>query len=287
MKWFGWIPTLAGKEVFPTLCREFLKEITGGGIEDGMFIFRKKLYDVKKMYCSITISLKNGYITSVKISDDTENKTIVRAENVEFYENGLVSFTIFTEVDEKIAAMQVFRIIRDIYHVHTHHKHQDVLLEPVTAENVDEAIDKIVRTYLKKIVDYLKEIKHRADTFFLKYCSVLTIEDTESLISQALGEMIYAENFCELFNRFEKTRFERTRTAIEALRDRVRVKYYTLTLILAFLTLTFTVTVELPDVQFYKILYLSFPAVSLSILFSSLIPYILRTVLDTLREHFS
>jgi len=280
MKWFGWIPTLAGREVFPALCMEFLKD--KGAVENGRrctFRFHKRLYDVKKSLCVVTLELQDGYVTSVEISDEDENRTIVRAEDIKFHKNGLVSFTIECTVDERVAAMQVFRIIRDVYHVHTHHKHQDVLLEPVKASRADEAIKGILNIYLKKIVDYMKEIKHRADTLFLKYCSVVTIEDAEDLISQALGEMVYAENFCELFDLKEKSRFERARSAIEVLRDRVRTKYYELTLLIALLTLAFPIAVELPGVEFYKPLYLGLPAVPLSILFLSVVSHILRTIM--------
>ncbi|MCS7130521.1 MAG: hypothetical protein NZ872_03775 [Archaeoglobaceae archaeon] len=147
----------------------------------------------------LELDLPNFLKELVKGKRLTEQSIIARTKDVKFIKNGLVQFDfeiIKSELNPEDVSRQFFRIIRDVYHAHTHHKHQyDVLLEPVKAYDEDSAKRKILKKYLVKIVDYHKEIKKRVDLPLHHYFSLLKYNDSEDLIMQALGEMTYAESF--------------------------------------------------------------------------------------------
>lgn len=165
------------------------------------------------------------------IANPDNAKLIAKTSNIEFIKNGLTNFSIDLKsdrYDEEDVGSVFFRIIRDIYHGHTHHKHQDLLLKPIKAKNENEAIDKLINLYLYKIVQYHKEIKIRVDTAFIKYFSIVTFKDSEDVIAQAMGEMTYAESLVNLLKEKDArylNRFETAKKSLEILHTRIKAKY--------------------------------------------------------------
>lgn len=214
--------------------------------------FSKRLYDLEKSENTIIahfdkwrirkivileLDLPNFLKELVKGKRPIEQSIIARTKDVKFIKNGLVQFDfeiIKSELNPEDVSKQFFRIIRDVYHAHTHHKHQyDVLLEPVKAYDEDSAKRKILEKYLAKIVDYHKEIKKRVDLPLHHYFSLLKYNDSEDLIMQALGEMTYAESFSELFLDSYKGRFKKAKDSIIILHDRIKAKMMLVPLLLA------------------------------------------------------
>ncbi|WP_456328292.1 hypothetical protein [Archaeoglobus sp.] len=280
--YYGWIPTLAGEEVFDSLCSEFVSnsERLPKDLRDAVkdfvrnelgwnvgkvFVISKNLFDLKKSNNLIFIQFNTNWrLEKVAIVEGDfkklvqENVTTIATANIVFHDKGLVEIVLTSfnrnykrhNVDQHKVGRQIFRIVRDVYHVHTHHKHQDVLLEPVCANNPDEAKDKLLKQYLKKIVDYHKELKARVDLGFWHYFSIFKYKDAENVILQALGEIIYGESFSEMFHRNYISRFKRAKDSLQALHNRIKAKYYLFSIILA-----------LPSVTLLAVKYAALPLI--------------------------
>ncbi len=268
MTYYGWIPTLAGEEIFDSLCSEFvsnserLPEDLRDAVKDfvrnelrwnvgRVFVISKNLFDLKKSNNLIFIQFNaNWRIEKIAIVEGDFKKLVqgnvatIATANIVFHDRGLVEIVLTSfnrdyerhNVDQHKVGRQMFRIVRDVYHVHTHHKHQDVLLEPVCANNPDEAKDKLLKQYLKKIVDYHKEVKARVDLHFWHYFSIFKYKDAEDIILQASGEIIYGESFSEMFHRNYISRFKRAKNSLQTLHNRIKAKYYLVPIILTILS---------------------------------------------------
>jgi hypothetical protein len=99
--------------------------------------------------------------------------------------------------DEYIYAMQMHKLIRDIFHKHVHHS-TDLLLPPVEANELDEAARKIAELFFLKFVDY-------------KYLSAPPIKPKQAVenLYRAKGEIEYARVFVELHKLSYSARKER------------------------------------------------------------------------------
>lgn len=324
--YYGWIPTLVGEDTFDLLYNEFSSaaEKLPNEIADKVKLFVKNelkwdvdrskilvisrsLYDLEKSNNLIFLKFRDWKIEEIaivkgdlkKIDDKSkddkseiinEHKKIAKAK-IDFCGKGLIKIDLEVyreKYDERNVARQVFRIVRDVYHVHTHHKYQDVLLEPVDANNIDDAKDKLLKQYLKKIVDYHKEIKKRVDSGFWHYFSVFKYKDAENTILQAIGEILYGESFSEMFNPDYISRFKRARVSIEALHNRIKSKHYLIPIILAIPSVflltfkySFSPFISPPSADFFYLLFLVvsiylLTATLFSIFVLSLVSYVFK-----------
>ncbi|WP_457549736.1 hypothetical protein [Archaeoglobus sp.] len=267
MTCYGWIPTLAGEEIFDLLCEEFilsseklpenLRDVVKDFIRDKLnwsvdvskvLVISNNLFDLKKSNNLTFLQFNaNWRIERIAIVEGDFKKlvrgevTIIANAEIVFHDGGLIGIILTSfnrdyekqNVDQRKVERQIFRIIRDVYHVHTHHKHQDVLLEPVCANDSNEAKDKLLKQYLKKIVDYHKEVKARVDLGFWHYFSIFKYKDAEDTILQAIGEIIYGESFSEIFHRNHISRFRRAKDSLQTLHNRIKAKYYLIPIIFA------------------------------------------------------
>jgi hypothetical protein len=87
--------------------------------------------------------------------------------------------------DQFVYAMQMHKLIRDIFHKHVHHS-TDLLLPPVRADNEKEAMQKIMELFFSKFMEYKNTSVNARPK--------LAIED----FFRAEGEIEYAKTFLDI-----------------------------------------------------------------------------------------
>ncbi|KXB08474.1 hypothetical protein AKJ56_01195 [candidate division MSBL1 archaeon SCGC-AAA382N08] len=146
--------------------------------------------------------------------EDKSHKVLCRVKN-----NGLCVF----EAEEKLKfgiLSAAYRYIRDVYHHHIHHS-EDQPLQLVEAEKEEEAIEKIIDQYRRKIIYY----NRHAHSFLKENEYSYAFEE---IISPGIGEMNYAKNFATLFQKGDKKNnliqtFNNSVNSLRALRDKAKI----------------------------------------------------------------
>lgn len=218
--WYGWIPNLAW-ELFPNELLFFLEkeEITEEEFKQleiikkedrRYYTWLKKITDEEgEPQDRVVVSLNNeGFTEEVIILDN--NWDIKSKTDCEVEKTGLIRiFDIYGSNKEGIAK-QTYIIVRDLYHFHTHHEHEDLLLPPVKSDDKEEAVRKIAKEYKRKIPSYHKQLKQlisleksiiteeTLDESEMVVESTKIINSISELIKKARGEMLYAITFCKL-----------------------------------------------------------------------------------------
>jgi hypothetical protein len=115
------------------------------------------------------------------------NNTIIFKRHAKIRSSGTVSYEIENNNggDEFVYAMQMHKLIRDIFHKHVHHS-TDLLLPPIKARDENEATQKILDLFLLKFVEY-KAISAKARP-------KTAMED----FYRARGEVEYSKVFLDL-----------------------------------------------------------------------------------------
>ncbi|PKP58880.1 MAG: hypothetical protein CVT89_02130 [Candidatus Altiarchaeales archaeon HGW-Altiarchaeales-2] len=236
-KWYGWIPIFTYEVFFEGGIKKSLEKGTGWekvndkereilkslkslltDIEKVSIYKRKeKENDVpsKSEYFWHILSVKEDKIQDVVIFSSSHNEEEIKkdnyicAANIEFLKNsanncaGLIKIE-FNNINEKYGnedrrvknfVRRIYVCIRDIYHSHSHHhssheRHLDV----VKCENEEKAIKGVMEQYEKKIDEY-----HSRMNEWFWHPEVLNEKDAIAIIQPAKGEMLYAQNFIELY----------------------------------------------------------------------------------------
>ena len=225
--WYGWIPILSGElsisiEYVEYKARTLSEEI-------------KALYDVKYSHEELNKWPNKWEIELLK----TENrlKLICEVES-----NGLCKITPAngTATQDNISAC--YRFVRDIYYQHIHHS-GDQLLDPIETNDRPDAIEKILKQYRKKIVEYHRVVRE------LITLGILKSEDAIiDRISTGRGEMQYAKSFINLFFSKDSEQrenllrvFENADKSLEILMEKVRGHEPIRTVNLTIIAITFAV----------------------------------------------
>ena len=211
--YYGWIPILTKNLLFDYFIKELEKEkrlVEGENQKkldeilsktNGRYYIHETHEDVKDNKFKAIISVDDANaIDHILIFRDNN----IRNDNTASYascdidNNGLVVLKL--EYPEEECAWkeheiikQVYIIIRDVYHHHTHHELQEeILLLPEHAKDKTDAIKKIINQYQEKIITY--------HTVIRRYINDEREFDTpRDLVVKAKGEMIYASAFVKLF----------------------------------------------------------------------------------------
>ncbi len=211
--YYGWIPILTKNLLFGYFIKELEKEkkIVEGEekkkLDDilsktnGRYYIHETHEDVKDEKFKVIISVDDNKIDHIFIFKHLNStlcdKNIAAKASCNIENNGLVKLKVeSTELkdwEEHEIIKQVYIIIRDVYHHHTHHDPQaEILLRPVTAKDKNDAIEQIVNQFQEKIITYhtliRKDIKNEND-----------FDDASNLVVKAKGEMVYASTFIDLF----------------------------------------------------------------------------------------
>ncbi len=161
---------------------------------------------------------------------DFENVSV--AEIIDITKEGIVFFKVISNVkDKQKLAEQIFIVVKDVYHEHTHHHHEDdMLLRPVETEEGKYKINdivakKILNQYTEKIIHYHKKLNEYIDERQIMRASKM--KGLLLLFKKSIGEMIYALHFIslvkphissELYDSHKKS-YESALTSIRNLRD--------------------------------------------------------------------
>jgi hypothetical protein len=208
--WYGWIPILTGELLFDYYCFFNLARVATklAGKEkkiidkilskDGLYYrWYKETDDILKNKAKVVISLESrDKIDNVLIFDKGQILRVHASCKIE--RDGIVRIQLLVPLDkiyEKEIIQQVYIIIRDVYHSHTHHdRHEDLLLHPIKSYNQENAINEILKQYSVKIIEYHKRIRRSIEI-------AEKISQTAKLITRASGEITYALSFINLFKR--------------------------------------------------------------------------------------
>lgn len=209
--YYGWIPILGTRLYFNYAIEELEKsgkEVSKEDVESlGIKYDPKHKYysiytreDVKnKEFKSIVSVDKNNKVDNIYITDK-EGKKLKAQAGCEIDDRGLVALELKSPEEkdvykERDKAYAFYRIVRDIYHTHTHHNDsKDSLLKIVPTNDKSEAIEQILSHFEQKIVIAHKELRNIATVL-----SPREYDYAARLITQSEGEMIYALNFVNLF----------------------------------------------------------------------------------------
>ena len=142
-----------------------------------VFFYEKLLYESvfddrylnnRNESVKIEIFFDNSFkvIQLVRRSDSNKECTkesFVLANILEIDDKGFVTFEVInrsTFQEAETTATQVYAILKEIYHIHTHHhKDTDMLLRPIHITSQDaKPYDKILNEYEEKIISYHNEI---------------------------------------------------------------------------------------------------------------------------------
>lgn len=213
MVYWGWIPILTKKVHF-----EYgISKIIGKGWEiasaeekieiyqilgiDGVECYRHWEYEDKNnKKFKIIVCIQNYKINNFFAYDSKER--IKAHAKCKMHDDGLVEI----ELDHKTVpigkrvqsevAKRVYISIRDIYHPHTHHTmYEDILLKPVFAANKEEAVERLLAQFDKKIIYYHKVIKPDIETY-------RDFDRAIEITNKAKGEITYAISFIRLFREY-------------------------------------------------------------------------------------
>ncbi len=219
--YYGWIPILSYELHFDYLFSEFTKneftknhkitKITGDeqntldkklSKTDGTYYTYDVHDDVKNKKFKVVISFNDKKIADYILIFNKENNLEAYAAICYIDSKGLVGFKL-EYPEEKYAwkehemIEQFYIIIKNLYHSHTHHKDEDLLLEPVPAKDKKDAIGEILKQYDEKIIKYLKRVKSSMP--IERFDMAEGFDMAEELIATAEGEMTYASRFVNLF----------------------------------------------------------------------------------------
>ena len=118
-------------------------------------------------------------------------------------------YVYFISITEKIhsiaQANAIYRVVRDIYHNHTHHKNEEhQLLQVIPTKDECEAISKLITQFEKLII-----LEHKTiNEFVIHEKNKSKFIDSRYLIIRAKGVMIYASSFLNLVKNIEKKDYE-------------------------------------------------------------------------------
>lgn len=231
MEWWGWIPILTQKVFFKKALSDIrrlnIKEVGKDERELINSNHREYALHSEKKYFTQTKKAKYKAAQDIKIIFSLNpNKKIehVLAFTTELYpiinatceieDNGLIKIVLSKNqsITPPRAIRTIYAHIRDLYHTHTHHSTEDLLLQPVIAEDRTDAIKiLLIDKYNSKIFYYLKEIKElvgeeETSKSRVKLWRLLGFRGERSkftaavdLTTKAEGEMLYALNFIKLF----------------------------------------------------------------------------------------
>jgi len=203
--WACWIPILTAsinyKERFENFINKNKKEIK----KNSNFYFYERGFDDIDKNSKWDIKIDKNYN-----SDFPFTKLILKKDNYQYLvkilkaqSNGIIFYEIFNpnneiEINEKLAK-QIYVILKDFFHEHTHHhKDDDMLLVPVEINNnflsyntqQELVANLILKQYSEKIILYHKYINSHYN-FYL-------INELTEIIKKSIGEMIYATHFLDL-----------------------------------------------------------------------------------------
>ncbi|NMG83789.1 MAG: hypothetical protein GIS02_06265 [Methanosarcinales archaeon] len=215
--YYGWIPILTKDLLFGYFIKELENEKKMVEGEEkkkldkrlsktsGRYYIHETHEDVKDKKFKVIISVDDrdaiDHIFIFKYSNPTlSDKNIAAEASCNIEDNGLVTLKL-EYPEEKVAwkeheiIKQVYIIIREVYHHHTHHEPQEeILLQPVSAKDKTDAIIKIINQYQEKIISYHTLIRTdiKCEGGF---------DDARNLVAKAKEEMAYASAFVNTFER--------------------------------------------------------------------------------------
>ena len=261
MSWYGWIPILTSS----LYTRKYFKDLQDRSelADNANFIitsqyrfleFEKQIHKIRSdlalesgepafyyfcctdytnppKYFLNVILFKDGLIKKIILLDD--NYIPVGKSSISQINNGgLTQFELdfdSNKIAEDDLATIIFCTIRDMYHVHIFAKQADMALLPVKASSQDEAINKIIDQYQHKIINYHQQISLQIDRLERTRTSAATLRHLKSImtrIEQAKGEMSYAFNFLNLFDKDIKKNVSSIKSAMESLNTiQSRIEY--------------------------------------------------------------
>lgn len=203
MNYYGWVPILSGN-IFLGFHNQKKRDeiILADYIEPKCCVrnYYSHPQDPKRL-SKIEIGIPEQCIVSVNIE--------------EICINGLIKFNFDTKLEtekpivRKIILQIAYNSIKDFYHLHIHHSHDDDYIQtPVIAANMEEAVEKILEQYKKKIVKYHMQISKAIEKTVIKnkfggllrfiLRDILHLSNYIWAIQQiniAIGEFTYAISF--------------------------------------------------------------------------------------------
>jgi membrane-bound ClpP family serine protease len=201
------------------------------------------------------------------------------ANILEIDDKGFVTFEVInrsTFQEAETTATQVYAILKEIYHIHTHHhKDTDMLLRPIHITSQDaKPYDKILNEYEEKIISYHNEINKNnifgIKNFLININKVYKEKEIEKL-KKAHGEMLYALNFLNLVDeesfQNRKLVFENAKSSFESLLNTYNSKLSILNNFLVLMTLLATVMLAFSPIQNQKLSIFIFLGIIIMIVF--------------------
>lgn len=242
--WYGWIPSLTREIPF-----KYFIDISKSKFEYDEITDEKRKKSLDKILSNSGVSYYTFYQkfedppdeeSIVIVSVNNENKIdrvvishkspIFTIEEIDYWacckiqDNGLLEINrgnINPNAIESDVINQIYIIVRDIYHEHTHHdcgdEHGDIFLEPVLVKNEKEAVEKINKRFQEKIVYYHGWINYSKKNLPIPK----NLEAISTYIKNAKGEMTYAISFVDLFKDF----FEENKENHTSSHDQYRSSY--------------------------------------------------------------
>jgi len=208
--YYGWIPILTKNLLYDRFIKELEKEKERVEGEEekklneilsktGRYYIHETHEDVENNKVKVIISIDDRNAIDRVLIFVKDNVLAAHAScNIE--DNGLVMLKLEypKEKDawkEHEIIMQVYIIIKDLYHHHTYHEpYEEILLLPVSAKDKTDAITRLVDQYQEKITAYhtiiWKDIKNKME-----------FDVVWELVSRAKIEMVYASVFLQLFGK--------------------------------------------------------------------------------------
>jgi len=127
-----------------------------------------------------------------------------------YYSSSWIDALVKSECDEKISkkiekdlrravTQQIFRVMSDVYYVKIFHTTQDVILNPVSTTNMEEAIVGITETYLENLTNHTKQLTTFANYKFYSFFNLSRIRQCQDTIRLAFGDMLLADSFVNFF----------------------------------------------------------------------------------------
>lgn len=259
--YFGWIPILS-YNIRPE----------NRNISEDKFTRVFSDLDLKqKINIQVTDFDKKGFLSKFVVAIPKRNsalESLTIEVNCKIRESGLVSFNFTTvpfnlgiedeelrEIFQSNLKVNLFDVIRDIYHKHIHHKKDsDAILSPVKAKDEKEAAEKILEQYSDKIFHYHRLIeKIGMVNFVTRFCDTKKRLD---LLTSALGEFIYAQSFILLHKNLiqnpdeKREHFLKAFESINVLKDKLSwdIMFF-ISIVILYLTFIATITTVIAFVK--------------------------------------
>lgn len=242
MTYVAWIPILTPNIDFERRVNDFIEQnkeyIENKKSSPNEIIYKREFDDVRinnEGEQKIKITLHNFKITEIYFNE------IKLAEIHHISDEGIVWFSLSVSVADDFTpqklAGQVYIVIKDIYHVHTHHnKEDDMLLVPckiggTATFKIDNLVAlKILNQYTEKIIKYHKIIHSINEDNEIATISQMRL--LLLLFKKAKGEMIYGLHFLslvkssistDLYNNHKKA-FQNSLTSMGILSDNLELQ---------------------------------------------------------------